>query len=167
MMRILIACAVTLLGTACDRKRDPPPPPAAPTAAAPSGALPAGGALPAASAAKPYRLSVDAPPQANVGKPAQFHILLAPAAGYHLNQEKEFPFEIAIKAVEVELKKPTLERADAQLYTAEQGRWDIDFTPRKAGPTEFTAKIYLAVCRDKDCIARRETLTWTTTAAAN
>ncbi len=145
--------AFVILLTACSKTEQP----------AADKAAPAPAAAPAAPAGKPYTLSIEAPKQAKVGEKGQFRIVLVPAAGYHVNTD-EFPFEINLEAPKAQLEKTTFERKDAKVYTKEQARFEIAFTPKQAGPEDFTAKIYLAVCREQECIPRHETLSWTTTA---
>src|SRR5262249_39134354 len=111
---------------------------------------------------KPFTLNVEAPKTTKAGQKNQFRIVLLPAAGYHVNDDKEFPFEVELSAPAAMLPKPKLERADAKVFSKEQARFEVDFTAPKRGPADLEAKIYLAVCRETECIPSHETLAWRT-----
>jgi hypothetical protein len=143
-MKTFIACAV-FLGACSSKPAAPPAPKTDPNA-------------------KPYTLSVEAPASAKVGAENQFRIVLLPAAGYHINDDG-YPFEIDLVTTAAKITKTKYEQADAKVYSKEQARFEIPFTPTQVGPGEYKANVSLAVCRESECIPRKETLSWKTTAA--
>jgi hypothetical protein len=140
-----IALFVGVLLVSCARKSPAPAPKADPIA-------------------KPYTLKVEAPEQARVGAPNRFRISLVPAAGYHINDDG-FPFEIELVTAAATIAKTRLEQADAKVFGREQANFEIPFVPTQAGAGEYRANVSLAVCRENECIPRKETLSWKTVAA--
>ena len=142
----------------------PAPAPAAPAANPPAAAAPP----PAAPAAAPAALSnrVDDPsfellasasgPYA-AGKLASFALSLTPRGEFHVNQD--YPLSISLHGDDaLSFPKSELAKADAAKFGEKLARFDVPFTPAKAGDHRVEAKVRFAVCTKENCVPDERTL---------
>jgi hypothetical protein len=157
---------VTLLGCGSSggnagSSADPAPAPAAP-AAAPEPAKPAEAAQPAAPPGDKiddpsFELALVPSPPYTVGKLASFAVSLKPRGVYHINQD--YPIDIALTPSEgITLPKNEFKKADAATFEEKSARFDVPFTPGKAGQQRVEAHVKFAVCTAENCVPDERTL---------
>lgn len=141
---------------------EPAPAPAAPAAPAQAPAAEA----PKAAAAGPVSDKIDDPsfelalvpsPPYAVGKLASFAVSLKPRGVYHINQD--YPIDIALTPSDgVTLPKSQFKKADAATFEEKTARFDVPFTPSKAGQQRVEAHVKFAVCTPENCVPDERTL---------
>jgi hypothetical protein len=95
-----------------------------------------------------YAVQVDTP-AATAGQESKVTVRVVPKEPWHMNLD--YPTSLAVTAGEgVALAKDKLKKADAELSEA-SCKFDVAFTPAKAGDAKFTGEFKFAVCQDEAC----------------
>ncbi len=169
MPRATLAISLLLSAAACGGNGNAAPPSApvtAPAAPAAEPAKPAAAAPAAAAPAAPPSDHVDDPsfelaavpagPYA-VGKLGSFAVSLKPRGVYHVNQE--YPVSISLKGDDgLSFPKAELAKSDATKFDLKLARFEVPFTPAKAGDHKVEAHVRFAVCTDENCVPDERTL---------
>jgi hypothetical protein len=76
---------------------------------------------------------------------------------YHVNQD--YPMNVTLDGGDaLQLPKRELKKADAATFTEKLARFDVPFTPSKAGSHRVDAKVKFAVCTPENCMPDERTL---------
>lgn len=156
--------AVALVAAACssdDPKpgADAPEVPPATTAKAEMPAAPAPTAQADAPKAKPsdtatdpsFTMQLKPAGEYTAGELGTLVLDLTPRAPYHVNQE--FPITVKLKAPPgLSLPKTELQKADAAAFGEDKARFEVPFTPDKAGEYLVEAHVRFAVCTPETCV---------------
>ncbi len=93
----------------------------------------------------------------SVGKKANFSITLKPQGEYYINQQ--YPTSVTTSVPKsIALEKPKLLKADAMLFSKQQAKFEVAFTPSEAGEHEVNALVGFAVCTKKTCTPLQKNL---------
>jgi hypothetical protein len=108
-----------------------------------------------------FAVSVDAPPQAEVGKATKARVKLEPGSGYKIN--KEYPIRLEVTPPGgVTVDRPTQRATDAVRLDAQQALFDVAFTAKEAGKKEVKAVLGFSVCTPKACEIKKQPLAFAT-----
>ena len=91
------------------------------------------------------------------GKLGKFSVILTPRGAYHINQE--YPTSITLKTpVGLSLSKSRFLKSDALEFNEKIAKFEVTFTPEKAGVYATEVKASFAMCTSKTCIPLDKTL---------
>jgi hypothetical protein len=103
-------------------------------------------------ASKPYTITVG-PTAAKKGDPAVAHVVLKPAAGFHVN--KDFPISLKLTPPKtIDLPKAKLTKADATV-SEQEAKFDVALTARESGKQMIEGTLSFAVCTATTCDPQR------------
>ncbi len=104
-----------------------------------------------------FELSVSVPATSKPGTPIELTLALIPTTGRKINQE--FPLSITVAApTDVKVPRVKLGRADARELSDTRAVFPIALTPSTAGERTITLDVRFAVCSDRACEPRRESI---------
>jgi len=108
-----------------------------------------------------FALSVEAPPQSEVGKSARARVKLEPGAGYKIN--KDYPIRLEVTPPGgLDVERKTQRAPDAVRLDPQQAVFEVAFTPKEAGRKEVKAVLGFSVCTPKACEIKKEPLAFST-----
>lgn len=100
---------------------------------------------------KPYRVEAVKKQSYAVNREDSFQIQVKPVSPWHMNDT--FPAKVTFGKPEgLVLAEPVLRKADATRFVPEGARFDVRFTPERAGVHRLVAKVDFAVCTDEACL---------------
>jgi hypothetical protein len=100
-----------------------------------------------------FAVSVDAPPQAEVGKATKARVKLEPGSGYKIN--KEYPIRLEVTPPGgVTVDRPTQRAADAVRLDAEQALFDVAFTAKEGQGGPRLQRVHAQGLRDQEAAPR-------------
>lgn len=108
-----------------------------------------------------FALSVEAPPQSEVGKSARARVKLEPGAGYKIN--KDYPIRLEVTPPGgLDVERKTQRAPDAVRLDPHEAVFEVAFTPKEAGRKEVKAVLGFSVCTPKACEIKKESLAFST-----
>lgn len=119
---------------------------------------------PAANAAQPYAVKLEAVGAYRVGEQGQARVVLTPKAPFHCNQD--YPYKLKLDPSSgLSFASDTLTKEQAHI-TADVATLDVAFTPKSAGPHTLSGTFSFSVCKDDQCLVDRQQLSLELVAAA-
>jgi len=120
---------------------------------------------PSAQSAPPdgahFAVSVEAPPQSEVGKSTRARVRLEPGTGYKINKDYPIKLEVTPPAG-LDVERKTQRAPDAVRLDPQQALFEVAFTPKEAGRKEVTAVLGFSVCTPKACEIKKQSLAFST-----
>jgi len=108
------------------------------------------------TSAEGFSLTISTERPATAGQATEVLVVLTPRMGFKVNQE--FPISLRVKAPEdVDVPDASLDKSDATVSST-RAEFRVAMTPRATGDKNLTFSLRFAVCTEKTCEPRKETV---------